>query len=407
MDGEFSSAVFSPGNSANSVRTTRTEWDSFEVLSLTGLNASHGIHAGYDDIENLTVMLGDGADQVRIHDSLGQAGSQVTVLAGGGNDDITLSNTATPINPLSSHEFSVDDFAGHVSIDGGAGANLLLIDDHGDPGDDPNGDTITQEFSGEFVKLTGMGANEFASIFYRASNGGDFSRGLEIITSSGSDKVSLNAIYGGDHTILRTGAGNDDVIVGNFIIDPAALLTIYSGANDDLVDALASPVWVTVYGAGGSDAIYGSEFDDFLYEGDGNNLIIGNLGEDFITAESGNDIVIGDHGYVHDADGDRLTPRNWPQIAEVASTSGSGPGADIISVGDGDNVVIGGAGADSITAGIGTNTILGDDGRVTFDADGNFVLAESINPLVGDKDTFTLGKGTKASGRKEITRKLG
>ena len=57
VNGVFSGAVFGPGESSNSVRTTRTEWDSFEVLSVTGLNALHGIHASYDDIESLSLFL--------------------------------------------------------------------------------------------------------------------------------------------------------------------------------------------------------------------------------------------------------------------------------------------------------------------------------------------------------------
>ena len=413
--GLYASAEFEPGLSGNSVVATTKAWDSFEVLSLTGLNDA-GIHAAHDSIENFTVYLGDGIDTVAINDSLGQAYSLVSVYTGEGDDNITLSNE-DPKDDLSTYPLSVDDYPGNVLVDGGSGNNQLLIDDKGDP----SGDTIVQQYAdGDFagyIQLTGMAGQVIEDIYYPRgdiyyrANGGDFSNGLEIITSVGDDQVNIRALHGADHTVLSTRAGDDTITVESFIVDSEASLTIYgqindpefgaeapvvssldSVADDDIIDASASPIAVTIYGQNGNDTIYGSEFDDLLHGGDNNDLIIGNLGEDTIIASTGDDLVIGDHGLALKANADTWTQRD--AIAELAELSSiiDGGSIDTIYAGDGNNTVIGGSAADSITSTTGNDIIIGDNGAIDYTAS---VLIETtdLDDSTGDIDTIDAGEG--------------
>ena len=323
-----------------------------------------------------------------MYDSLGSATSQVIVDTGDGDDVVTLSNEASPIDPLSTHELSVDDFLGDVIVEAGAGSNSLLIDDQGDP----TGDTIVQLANGNDVQITGMAAGD---IFYRAT-GGTFADGLELITSSGSDTVTLQTLHGTDHTELYTGDGDDDVIVENFVVDAGAQLTIYTENDDDLVDASASPVLVTVFGATGNDTVYGSDFDDVLHGDQGNDLIIGNFGQDTIDSGDGNDIVIGDRGYLHDDLGDDLTMRDWPALAEAASTLSNGSSNDTITTGEGDDVVFGGSGDDDIDAAglmADRDIVVGDHGMAHFDASGLLLDIATTDPAQGGSDFIRVGDG--------------
>ncbi|MDA8974505.1 PA14 domain-containing protein, partial [Akkermansiaceae bacterium] len=306
VNGVYKSATFTAGPSGNSVIATNKAWDSISVLSLTGLN-SKGIHLGYGDIEKLTVILGGQDDSVRVVDTLAAAGGQVEIHAGAGDDRFEISDESSTIHGI----------VGDLYIRAGAGENQLFINDRGDL----SGDLITQNLgsNGE-VGLKGIAP---ADIFYGA-DGGDFSKGLEIVTSAGADLLEINGLFGGDLTEFRTSAGDDDIIIRIDSVPFETRLTIYSEADQDIVDALGSPLEVKVYGGKGSDAIYGSEFDDLLDGGSGDNLIIGNLGVDIIGGEDGDDIVIGDNGYVHGENGSRLTPRNWPQSAEVVATPSPG-----------------------------------------------------------------------------------
>ena len=70
-------------------------------------------------------------------------------------------------------------------------------------------------------------------------------------------------------------------------------------------------------------------------------------------------------------------------------------GDDLIDVGDGDNVVLGGDGDDDITAGDGDNVVVGDHGDVfaTFTPASTFVDVFTIGPGSGGDDVVTLGDG--------------
>ena len=96
-----------------------------------------------------------------------------------------------------------------------------------------------------------------------------------------------------------------------------------------------------------------------------------------ITVGQGNNFVVGGYGSATITTGDGINVviggngeanfagAGWldmvASVAPVPTTS-----SNTITVGEGDNIVIGGIGADTITAGDGENIVFGDDGMVSF-----------------------------------------
>ncbi len=112
---------------------------------------------------------------------------------------------------------------------------------------------------------------------------------------------------------------------------------------------------------------------DEIDGGPGNNIMLGGAGDDSITAEGGDDAALGDHGEV-------FATFTAGTTTVIANTTDPGTGdEDVIDVGDGDNVVLGGDADDDITSGDGDDVVLGDHGAVvaTFAAAGTTVGAIS------------------------------
>ena len=85
---------------------------------------------------------------------------------------------------------------------------------------------------------------------------------------------------------------------------------------------------------------------------------------------AGNHIVIGDNGeVVYVAYG--LPGAGRPLGYQTTDTLAATGGADVITVGDGNNTILGGMGGDWITSANGTDTILGDNGIIQLDVEGN------------------------------------
>ncbi len=368
--------IFLPGPTGNSVIERVERSDFFRVLTLSGLNAG-GIHADYDSVESFSLFTGDGADQVRVHDSLGQAESSVSIHTGGGDDRIVVANAAD----------SVDDVVGDLFLDAGAGANQLLIDDHGDP----SGDVIVQQYSAGYVQIVGMAEGD---ISYRAQ-GGSFSNGLDIITSSGDDQVTLRALHGADHSMLFTGIGADVVVIEDFAVAPDADLTIFTETEDDQVLGDAAPLGFTALGDGGDDLLRGGAFDDALFGEAGDDVVVGNGGADAIAGDLGNDTLIGDgaqvsrvNGVVMEIDatpsssaaatgssveaartawgkrldrGERRFDRGLgTAVAEAAAALTGTDSVDWLQGGLGDDVIIGGGDGDFLAGDAGDDLVFGD-----------------------------------------------
>ena len=92
-------------------------------------------------------------------------------------------------------------------------------------------------------------------------------------------KISKAEFTSLENTLIKTGAGNDD-IYGSSVAD-----TVYAGAgNDDF------------HGYEGNDKFYGQGGNDDAWGGKGNDFLSGGVGNDILKGESGNDRLIGGKG---------------------------------------------------------------------------------------------------------------
>jgi Ca2+-binding RTX toxin-like protein len=178
-----------------------------------------------------------------------------------------------------------------------------------------------------------------------------------------------------DADAITTGDGTDVVLGDNGTVT-------YAGATGSLQ---LSQVVSTVLSRGG---------DDVILLGNGRKDVVGGFGSDTVTALAGNHVVLGDNGQVdYDTDGAPLVL----QTTDTEADSAFG-GTDTITLGDGDNIVLGGMDADAITTGDGTDVVLGDNGTVTYaGVTGSLKLSQMVSTVLsrGGNDVILLGNGRK------------
>ena len=139
----------------------------------------------------------------------------------------------------------------------------------------------------------------------------------------------------------------------------------------------------TATGLGGVDEIVTGDGADYVIAGVGDDKV--NVG---VTApDFGDDVVIGDNGHV---EFDTTTGESVIDFIETIAPEHGGD--DLIFVGEGADVVLGGSGMDVIHAGVGdfSDVVLGDNGEVDFDVlipeggtDKVSVLSEVTSTAVG------------------------
>ena len=251
---------------------------------------------------------------------------------------------------------SAHDALGPVTIDGGAGDDILI----GGAGD---------------VTLTGGSGNDVYHLdgghdtIVEAANGGF---DTEIVSVAGTVTMAAN-VEQLDLTGAATGA------VGT--------------SGNDVMLALEAKGGVTLDGGAGDDTLFGGTFDDTLMGGDGNDVLAGGGGTNTLIGGAGNDVYIlttGIDTIVEDVNGGFDTmissaPGTTQMAANVeqliltgASTGGVGTsGNDIITARD-TNVALtidGGAGNDVLTGSAGDDRLIGGTGNdVLFGGGGNNVF---------------------------------
>ena len=189
--------------------------------------------------------------------------------------------------------------------------------------------------------------------------------------------ASTISIGAGNATVFG-GAGNDSIGTGigsSIVLGQDGSVSYASG----VLTAIASTDVVT---SGSTSTTYSG--NKTISVGAGNNIVIAGIGANTITAGNGANIVIGHEGTVsYDAQG---------RVASVQTQSPSYGGADKITLGTGNNTVLGGVGADSISGGAGNDIVIGHNGSVTYAA-GVLTSIQSNTPTSGGNDTISLGAG--------------
>ncbi|MCA9170292.1 MAG: hypothetical protein KDB23_21590, partial [Planctomycetales bacterium] len=343
---------------------------------------------GLGDID--TIDAGDGANWI----VGGAENDNITALGGGDvifgdNADIRFTTTGQRDIML-----SIDPaVAGNDTIAGGDGQNIVI----GGSGSD----TIYGLLAGTTPQ---GGAGAEVLVGDNAQVQFDPASGLPVtVRSNHTSTGDVDTIHGGDGVdyliggigadVLRGDAG-DDVIVGDNAVATYAdrtqatspncdevLSDGFNGTLGDFAHGLLVNVWTC-------DATIVDSYDDQLFGGDDADVIVGGNGTDTIDggADAGADTVLGDNGYVEFNAAKLVT-----QIGTLDWTLGA---RDIIVLGDGRNVVVGGTGNDDITTGDDDDILIGDHGVVTFDDEQVVVDVTSEQIVLGDNDDLFSGDGS-------------
>ena len=333
----------------------------------------------------------------------------LTILTGAGNDRIIAAGRS-------------------LYIEGGAGADIIQVDSP-----DEEGHTEVWGWGaqgGESGLLEGNA--DLANLLLK--DGADI-----LIGGNGSD-----ALYGqlgndilegnlGDDT-LSGGADNDLITGGTFklvmggeVIDPINLdisTTLSSGLTISALDSADGDDLLS--GGVGDDVLIGGGGADTINGGSGNDILIGdfatvklsssfvalsavsdfvnssNMGVDDLTGGMGNDILIaggageGETETLQDLYGNNILVGDFAQISggkilesptNIASIASNLGGADTITSGRGNDMIIGGEGNDTISSGLGGDIVLGDNGTIDI-ASSQISAVQTAND---GNDTITVG----------------
>jgi Ca2+-binding RTX toxin-like protein len=206
----------------------------YTVTDASLLRQSLGIPApivtgfAYRTIENLKVTSGLGIDLVAIGATPGPS----TFDSGGGTDVFTVGNSLANIR-------------GKLTLEGGAGANTLSVNDSAAPGDiiwsygldqvgptfslDLNSDRRLEASSMSGVTLTTTAFDDFVDVINTAV-------AMSLNTGDGDDSLTVRAV--GAPATVNTGAGGDTITVGVAMhpLSGDRLLTLNLGEDFDTLN---------------------------------------------------------------------------------------------------------------------------------------------------------------------------
>jgi Ca2+-binding RTX toxin-like protein len=396
----------------------------------------------FDDIEITEIMLGQGNDTFTIDaTSAGTPGAEgfvVTVVHGGGNsyltnadghyidaegeltdapviggDTIIVTGGGGPDSPLVIYGDTAQDgrrydsrpdlniFTGNamtfinpgndvidasaisesVTIYGGAGNDVIYGSQAGDHLAGGSGDDLIYGYGGNDHIYGDSGFNFAFDVTVDDEEVHRVARELTVVTLDTGIKYTRDGLVAGEDKIYG-GAGNDIIFGDLGVVDQSSLKLLSTGNVTEIRSEQFSN--------GEADSIEG---------GSDNDIILGGNKGDGIHAGEGNNIVLGDEGWIkYNLDGNLADI----DLIESLSTIAEG-GADMITTGAGNDIVIGGRFGDEINAGSGDNLVIGDSGRITAasaDApqfDGipmTYGRIETIAFGDGGSDTITTGSGS-------------
>ena len=203
----------------------------------------------------------------------------------------------------------------------------------------------------------------------------------------------------GDNVVIA-GLGNDSVntLSGADVI--AADNVLLSFENGALVSLESTSLDSTPFG------------NDQVNAGNGNNIVVGGGGDDDLTVGIGDDFVFGDNVVItlsnkvpvsiasidrSNATGgnDRifLSESNKEPVSIASNDRSNATGGnDRIFLSDGRDQSIGGAGDDQIINSSGESVIIGDNGQISNDASGRYIVVQTGNPEIGGNDVLEGGR---------------
>ena len=190
---------------------------------------------------------------------------------------------------------------------------------------------------------------------------------VQISTLDVADLARANdtIVSNGGTNVILGGVGNDTITATggsqNIILGDNGVVNLNNAGSND--------IYSTQLSLGGNDTITAGTDNKNATT----NIIVGGFGSDQITIGSGDNIVLGDNGYISRNGGNidfgKIT--DVVQLYTLDTTSATG-GNNTITSNGGTNVILGGFGAETITAlGGSQNIILGHEGVVNLNNAGN------------------------------------
>ncbi|MRU16730.1 hypothetical protein FDP25_14915 [Roseovarius sp. A21] len=347
--------------------------------------------AGTDDD---SILAGAGNDTI-------SAGAGADSIDAGIGDDLVYSGTGNDTVLAGDGADTVSGEAGDDSLVGGEGFDSLLGGDDNDVLLGEVGNDTLRGDAGNDTIIGGIGDD--------SAHGGTGDDSM----SGGEGNDTLHGWYGND--TIDGGAGND-------YIDADLGTDIASGGDgNDTIMGGYSVESDTLYGEAGDDSIDGQAGDDLIDGGIGDDTLLGSDGDDTFTLYDsfGNDTITG--GETDETTGDSLDASSVTAnttldlTAGIASDPESGTLSDgtstagfseieNITLGSGDDSVIGSSGDDSVSTGAGADTVDGGAGNDTFDVgaadgavdtvvlddgDGNDTISGFEGPIDNGDGTYT------------------
>ena len=234
----------------------------------------------YDSIDDLNINLANKGNTVNFRSV--QGASAIDLKTGTGADAIYMGNTD------SDSTSTLNELAGHVTVDGQGGIDSLRLNDSGDSAG--NAGTMTA------TTITGLGT---AGITY--SN-------LETVTidlGSGADSFTVNGTNATTTTNINGHAGDDAFTVGTLLSDMKGQLNLTAGAGTAdglIIDNKSANIGqsgtlteTTLSGFGLGSGINYQEFENFgLVLGTGDDVLYvasTMVGANSINLNDGNDVI--------------------------------------------------------------------------------------------------------------------
>jgi Ca2+-binding RTX toxin-like protein len=313
--------------------------------------------ADIDRIWSIATGLG-GADVITVGDANdivlgGVAGDTIHAGHGknivfGDNGQLTAATTDDAEMQVAVHEFTIGEIVSIAFADGGIdtiwsgnGDDILIGGRDGDTLDAGHGDNVVFGDHGQILTITNQGFNRVIGVPDRPE--GDYPLTYALITSL----VPADEIGGGD--VITTGIGRDIVI---------------GGAGADVINTFASKSLGETAGTAaedGNNIVFGDYglvdylSEELLQSDYAGALALDELFLAYVRSASPNGVAVGaSHNPIRAVDIDRI----W----SIATGLG---GADVITVGDANDIVLGGLAGDTIHAGHGKNIVFGDNGQLT------------------------------------------
>ena len=334
------------------------------------------------------VVIGDNGSVTFVSGILTNATTSDTTNATGGDDQINFTSDGSKFVLGGIGTDTIDAFGGNHVVMGDNGT-LIFDATTGNLTEARTSDTnlgATDAITvgqGNIVAFGGAGSDTITTSTGTNTVFGDF--GVAQFTPTGLVTSAVSTDLGEGAGDILIGGNGDNVMIGGFGADQ-----ITSGSGGDVivgdnVDATFTAGVLTILDS--TDTTSATGDGDTIIAGGGDNRIIGGVGGDNITSLDGDDVIAGDNAVFNFNSSSGL-------IESAVTTNPGLGGIDIVSSGAGNDIVLLGFGADQAQAGAGDDTVIGDNGVVTFNNGVRQVASSSdTTDATGGGDTVDLGTG--------------